>query len=475
MAKPKIRFKGYQEDWEQRKFGELGSVAMCKRIFKEQTSPVGDIPFYKIGTFGVEPDAFISRELFEEYKEKFQYPKIGDMLISASGTIGRTVEYDGEEAYFQDSNIVWFKHDERVDNSFLKCIYGIVKWSGIEGSTIKRLYNDNFLKTEFYMPSVAEQEKIGEYFTNLDHLITLHQRKCDETKKLKNKTLKSVILSGDWIPLHVPEKMSRYIPEALLISMGGATEASIWSNYYEVKKFNPQWKSIPYGYPLENQKFFILDEFNRPCPDMVAGRLFIAGKGVAQGYYNSPEITEKSFQHIVSVYDGILYETGDWGRYHKNGCIEFLGRKDNQLKINGYRVEIGEIQEVMKKSGAEDSVIVLIGEKADNKRLIAFVVSSYGENEMKANMKKYLPEYFIPDKIMVMEKFPVTPNGKIDRKALISEYEKTLASAETAAENNFIDDIIDPSQTRNVLVSALDILSGKRVQKLPKKHNNIQF
>ena len=163
--------------WEQRKFGELGSVAMCKRVFKEQTSPVGDIPFYKIGTFGAEPDAFISRELFEEYKEKFQYPKIGDMLISASGTIGRTVEYDGEEAYFQDSNIVWFKHDERVDNSFLKCIYGIIKWSGIEGSTIKRLYNDNFLKTEFYMPSVAEQEKIGEYFANLDHLITLHQRK----------------------------------------------------------------------------------------------------------------------------------------------------------------------------------------------------------------------------------------------------------------------------------------------------------
>ena len=177
MAKPKIRFKGYQDDWEQRKFGDLGSVAMCKRIFKEQTSSYGDIPFYKIGTFGTEPDAFISRELFEEYKEKFQYPNVGDMLISASGTIGRTVEYKGEKAYFQDSNIVWFKHDERIDNSFLKCIYEIVKWSGIEGSTIKRLYNDNFLKTEFSMPNIIEQQKIGEYFFHLDHLITLHQRK----------------------------------------------------------------------------------------------------------------------------------------------------------------------------------------------------------------------------------------------------------------------------------------------------------
>lgn len=201
MAKPKIRFKGYTDDWEQRKFGDLGSVAMCKRIFKEQTSTDGDIPFYKIGTFGAEPDAFISRELFEEYRGKFQYPNIGDMLISASGTIGRTVEYKGEEAYFQDSNIVWFKHDDRVDNSFLKCIYEIVKWSGIEGSTIKRLYNDNFLKTEFSMPKVAEQQQIGMYFQSLDHLITLHQRKCEETKKLKKYMLQKMFpQNGQTVP-----------------------------------------------------------------------------------------------------------------------------------------------------------------------------------------------------------------------------------------------------------------------------------
>ena len=150
---------------------------MCKRVFKEQTTDKGDVPFYKIGTFGGEPDAFISRELFEEYKLKFSYPEIGDMLVSASGTIGRTVEYTGNDEYFQDSNIIWFKHDERIDNSFLKCLYSIVKWSGIEGSTIKRLYNDNFLKTEFMLPSVEEQAKIGQYFQDLDHLITLHQRK----------------------------------------------------------------------------------------------------------------------------------------------------------------------------------------------------------------------------------------------------------------------------------------------------------
>ena len=182
---PAIRFKGFTDTWEQRRFGDLGTVAMCKRVFKEQTTDKGDVPFYKIGTFGGEPDAFISRELFEEYKLKFSYPEIGDMLVSASGTIGRTVEYTGNDEYFQDSNIIWFKHDERIDNSFLKCLYSIVKWSGIEGSTIKRLYNDNFLKTEFMLPSVEEQAKIGQYFQDLDHLITLHQRKCDKYKRIK--------------------------------------------------------------------------------------------------------------------------------------------------------------------------------------------------------------------------------------------------------------------------------------------------
>ena len=189
---PAIRFKGFNDDWEQRKFGDLGSVAMCKRVFKEQTMPVGEIPFYKIGTFGAEPDAFISRELFEEYKSNFQYPNVGDMLISASGTIGRTVEYSGEEAYFQDSNIVWFKHDDRIDNSFLRCIYNIVKWNGIEGSTIKRLYNDNFLKTEFYMPTAGEQAKISAYFRSLDHLITLHQRKLEKIKIMKKSMLEKM-------------------------------------------------------------------------------------------------------------------------------------------------------------------------------------------------------------------------------------------------------------------------------------------
>ena len=191
---PEIRFKGFSDAWEQRKLGEVGSVSMCRRIFKEQTSESGDIPFYKIGTFGGQADAYISSELFAEYRSKYPYPKEGDILISASGSIGRTVEFTGKNEYFQDSNIVWLSHDDRLDNSFLKCFYSVVKWAGIEGSTIKRLYNDNILNTVISMPSVDEQRRIGTFFKELDNLITLHQRELEKLKNLKKSCLEKMFV-----------------------------------------------------------------------------------------------------------------------------------------------------------------------------------------------------------------------------------------------------------------------------------------
>ena len=190
--KPQIRFAGFTDDWEQRKLGDVGSVSMCRRIFKEQTSESGDIPFYKIGTFGGQADAYISSELFVEYRSKYPYPKEGDILISASGSIGRTVEFTGKNEYYQDSNIVWLSHDDRLDNAFLKCFYSVVKWAGIEGSTIKRLYNDNILNTVICMPSVDEQRKIGTFLKELDHLITLHQRKLSKLKNIKKSMLEKM-------------------------------------------------------------------------------------------------------------------------------------------------------------------------------------------------------------------------------------------------------------------------------------------
>ena len=190
---PEIRFKGYTGAWEERKFGDIGTVAMCKRIFKEETSESGDVPFYKIGTFGGEADAYITREMFEKYKTTYPYPQKGDILISASGSIGRTVEYTGKDEYFQDSNIVWLQHNKNIDNSFLKVLYSVVQWS-CEGSTIKRLYNDNFLKTKILIPNKKEQSQIGEYFKNLDNLIALHQRKLQQLKKIKKAMLEKMFV-----------------------------------------------------------------------------------------------------------------------------------------------------------------------------------------------------------------------------------------------------------------------------------------
>ena len=192
---PEIRLDGFEGEWKEMTLGSLGSVAMNKRIFKDETSENGDIPFYKIGTFGGTADAFISKEKFKEYKEKYPYPEIGDILISASGSIGRTVVYNGEDAYYQDSNIVWLKHDQQLDNSYLQQYYEIIKWSGIEGTTIKRLYNKNILETNIFLPpSVYEQQAVGSYFSNLDNLIATHQEKISQLETLKKKLLQDMFI-----------------------------------------------------------------------------------------------------------------------------------------------------------------------------------------------------------------------------------------------------------------------------------------
>lgn len=188
--KPSYRFTGYTEVWEEKKLGNLGSVEMCRRIFKEETSAEFEIPFFKIGTFGGEADTYITREKFEEYKTKFAYPQRGDLLLSASGSIGRVVEYDGDEAYYQDSNIVWLNHHGKINNKFLKAFYKIVSWSGIEGTTIKRLYNKNILETDISLPSLSEQTAIGSFFQDIDQLISLQQRKLEVLKEQKKTYLK---------------------------------------------------------------------------------------------------------------------------------------------------------------------------------------------------------------------------------------------------------------------------------------------
>ena len=152
--------------------GEIGEIQMCKRILKEQTSSQGEVPFYKIGTFGKEADSFISQGLFREYREKYNYPKNGEILISASGTIGKTVIFDGEDAYFQDSNIVWLSHNEKlVLNKYLYYFYQIVKWNPSTGGTINRLYNYNLKNIKITLPPIEIQNKVVEILDKFQSLL----------------------------------------------------------------------------------------------------------------------------------------------------------------------------------------------------------------------------------------------------------------------------------------------------------------
>jgi type I restriction enzyme S subunit len=181
--------------WKAVKLGDTGKVSMCKRILKNQTKTHGDIPFFKIGTFGKKPDAFISKKIYDEYKKKYSFPKKGEILISASGTIGRTVVYDGSHGYFQDSNIVWLSNNEKkVTNSFLAQAYKRVRWQTASG-TIARLYNENIREIKISAPPLPEQKKIVKILETWDTYLEKLSKKIKLKKKLK-KGLMRKLLTG---------------------------------------------------------------------------------------------------------------------------------------------------------------------------------------------------------------------------------------------------------------------------------------
>lgn len=265
----------------------------------------------------------------------------------------------------------------------------------------------------------------------------------DSEALIKLPKLRLAMLSGDWIPLELPDNLLKKITDLKIISLGGATEASIWSIFHEYKGLKENLNSIPYGKPLSNQSFYILDKKFRDCPVWVSGDIYISGLGLAKEYYGDIKITEERFIcHPVNKER--LYKTGDLGRYLPGGEMEFLGRKDNQVKIKGHRIELGEIETALQKHPAVHSAAVVTVGKEYNKSLFAVVEADYLHKETKKDLISditqfiagFLPNHMIPSDIEIVGSMPLTSNNKINRKEII-EWKNKAENVALDSENKF--------------------------------------
>ncbi len=234
--------------------------------------------------------------------------------------------------------------------------------------------------------------------------------------------LRVVLMSGDWIPVTLPDRIREVAPQASITSLGGATEASIWSICYPIERVDPEWTSIPYGKPMTNQAFHVLNHALEPCPVWVTGELYIGGVGLALGYWRDEEKTRAAF--IVHPQTGErLYRTGDLGRLLPDGNIEFLGRDDFQVKIQGHRIELGEIEAALVEHPAvKEAVVAAIGANREDKHLAAYYVVHAGNIVDSFDLRRFLadrlPEYMVPHIYHELAELPLTANGKVDRGSL---------------------------------------------------------
>jgi len=251
-------------------------------------------------------------------------------------------------------------------------------------------------------------------------------------------SLRTIMLSGDWIPITLPPLLKRTFPGVSVESLGGATEASIWSNHHPVRDLDPSWVSIPYGRPIQNARYYVLDWRLRPVPVGIVGDLYIAGVCLAEGYLNRPELNADRFPADPFRAGERMYKTGDLARYFPDGVMEFLGRADYQVKIRGFRVELGEVEcAITKVLGVREVVCHTYLDASGARSLAAYVVPRSGANldekAIKAALGHVLPEFMVPSQVLVLAELPMTPNGKIDRKALPDPATRVAVSPIVAA------------------------------------------
>jgi len=241
--------------------------------------------------------------------------------------------------------------------------------------------------------------------------------------------LRLVFLSADWIPVTLPDRLRALAPQAQVVSLGGATEGSIWSICFPVGDVDPAWPSIPYGRALAGQSFHVLDAAGKPCPVGVDGELHIGGDGLAREYIGDPVQTAQRFGRH-DILRRRLYRTGDLGRWRPDGTIEFLGRVDRQVKIRGHRIELGEVESVLDRApGVRKSVAQSVPGPDERPRLVAFVAPAVpaappSDDELIALLRASVPEFMVPSRFVHLAEFPVTANGKIDYQALGNPYRR---------------------------------------------------
>ena len=238
--------------------------------------------------------------------------------------------------------------------------------------------------------------------------------------------LRVVLLGGDWIPVTLPDRLRALVPGAKVVSLGGATEVSMDSTIFEIGAVDPAWKSIPYGVPMANQLAYVVGPDGGSCPAGVAGELLLGGIGVGQGYFGRPDFTAERFvPDPFAVAPGRrLYRTGDLARWRSDGVLDLLGRMDHQVKIRGFRIELGEIASALRQHPAVGEAVVLAREdRPGAKRLVAYLVPAdqaipIDLDAVRDFVRGRLPAYMVPSALVVMAALPLTPNRKLDRKAL---------------------------------------------------------
>jgi amino acid adenylation domain-containing protein len=248
----------------------------------------------------------------------------------------------------------------------------------------------------------------------------------------QRRSLRLMFLAGDWIPLSMPDETRAVFPGAEIVSFGGATETAVWSCYHVIAGVEPDWPSIPYGRPLPNARYYVLDELRRPTAIDEVGEIYTAGTCLALGYHGDPAQTAERFVPDPFRPGERMYASGDRGRWRPNGELQLLGRVDHQVKIRGYRVELGEVEAVMAGAEGVRSAVVVTVDSGGARTLAGFYTCREPEVPvagMRALLASRLPDYMVPGRLVRLEEMPLTANGKVDRAALTGLASPVAAAA----------------------------------------------